>query len=94
MSQSDAMKVEKLKLMAKSLPIGVILTLLFGGLGVIYASILGGIICTVIEIILFILAFVTLGFGAILIPFAHIVFVVFTIIKINSHNKKLLEQII
>lgn len=93
MSQNEGIKVEKFKLMSKSMPIGVILTLLFGGLGVFYTSITAGIVCTIIEGILVFAAFVTLGLGGILIPVAHVIFVIYTIAKINSHNRKLMEQV-
>lgn len=73
----------------KSLGIGLILTALFGGLGMFYSSITGGIIMSIVEGITFLITVCTFGFGLILFIPVHIVSMVWTAIAINSYNKNL-----
>ena len=87
----ESLLVAKLKLQSKSMLIGLLLTFFFGGFGVFYFSTWGGVICSILEILLWIIAFFTFGFGAILLIPAHLIFVIYTAISINRHNKKLLE---
>lgn len=68
----------------KSQGIGIILTLLFGSLGLFYASIIGAIIMIVVEIAV---AIFTLGFGLIV---THLICAVWSLIAVSSYNKKLL----
>lgn len=90
---SDAMAVAKFQLQSKSMLIGLLLTFFFGGVGMFYVSVIGGIICTIIEIILWAVAFLTMGFGVVLmIPF-HLLFIICIVVAINSHNKKLIRAI-
>ena len=67
----------------KSVGMGVLLTLLFGPFGLLYASIAGGLLMMVISVIV---AIATLGFGLI---FMWIICVVMAIASINSHNDKI-----
>lgn len=78
----------------KNLALGVFLTLFFGGFGVFYASILGGIIMGIVEFILWIITIITFGFGLILLIPAHIIAVVWSIVAINSHNKKIMKNVL
>lgn len=64
----------------KSQGIGIILTLLFGSLGLFYASIIGAIIMIVVAIF-------TLGLGLIV---THLICAVWSLIAVSSYNKKLL----
>ncbi|OUN77731.1 hypothetical protein B5E60_06605 [Alistipes sp. An116] len=68
----------------KSQGIGIILTLLFGSLGLFYASIIGAIIMIVVEIAV---AIFTLGLGLIV---THLICAVWSLIAVSSYNKKLL----
>jgi ABC-type branched-subunit amino acid transport system permease subunit len=70
----------------KSVGISLILTFLFGGLGMFYSTIIGAIIMIVIELIVGILTF---GFGLI---FTHAIAMIWGAIATNQYNKKLLHQ--
>lgn len=91
---SDAEKMILAQIKSKSLAVGVILTLFFGGFGTFYVSIIGGIICSAIELVLWVIIIFTAGFGIILALPMHIVFIIYTIISINAQNKKVLKGII
>ena len=67
----------------KSQGIGCILTLLFGSLGLFYASIIGGIIMIIVEIVVGIF---TLGIGLIV---THLICIVWSLIAVSLYNKKL-----
>ena len=56
----------------KSYLLAVILTGLFGGFGVFYVSTVGGIIMAIAEVVVLLLAIVTLGLGFVLVPVVHI----------------------
>lgn len=73
----------------KSLGLGLMLTALFGGLGMFYSSITGGIIMSIVEGITFLIAVCTFGFGLILFIPVHIVAMVWTAIAINKYNQNL-----
>lgn len=67
----------------KSMGLGILLTLLFGPLGMLYSTILGGIIMLVLGIPLVVFTF---GIGlAIVWPIA----IIWTIVAVNSYNRKL-----
>lgn len=89
---SESMQVAKLQMQSKSMLIGLLLTLFFGGFGVFYFSTLGGIICAIIEIILWVVSFFTFGLGVLIVVPFHLICVIYTAIAINGHNKKLLQQ--
>ena len=79
-----------LVIQAKSVAVAIILTLMFGGLGVFYVSILGGIIMSIITAIAWFITLVTFGFaGIILIPLVHGIALIWGIVGVNRHNKKL-----
>lgn len=69
----------------KSQGIGILLTLLFGSLGLFYSSIIGGIIMFVFDVIAI---FVTFGVGLIL---THIICAIWSIIAVSMYNKKLMS---
>lgn len=73
---------------SKNTGIGVFLALFFGGPGVFYASITGGIVMTIAEVISVFLCFFLIGF--ILLPLVHLGSLIWVIVSINDHNKKLL----
>jgi hypothetical protein len=78
---------------AKSVGLAFVLTLLFGGLGLFYASIVGGIVISILELLAVIVAFLTLGIGGVLIPVLHVVAVIWAIIATQQHNGKLLARL-
>lgn len=71
----------------KSMGVGLLLALFFGPLGLLYASVLGGILMFVISVVV---AVLTLGFGVLL---TWPICVIWAAIAVNSHNKKLSSQI-
>src|SRR4030065_2104472 len=79
-----------LVIQAKSVAVAIILTLMFGGLGVFYVSILGGIIMSIITAIAWFITLVTFGFaGSILIPLVHGIALIWGIVGVNRRNKTL-----
>lgn len=93
-TESDAIRIAKVQMQQKSMGFGLLLTLLFGGFGVFYFSTLGGIVCSIIEIVaILILVLFTLGLGLPLLFLLHLVFALYTAVTINSHNKRLLRTL-
>lgn len=78
---------------AKSVGLAFVLTLFFGGLGLFYASITGGIVISIIEVLALIVAFVTLGIGGVLLPVIHVVAIIWAIFATQQHNTKLLSRL-
>jgi hypothetical protein len=74
----------------KNMALAVILTILFGGLGLFYASIVGGIVMTVLEIIIVIAGFVTVGIAWLLIPLLHIINLIWAIVAVKKHNARII----
>lgn len=75
----------------KSTAVAVLLTIFFGGLGLFYIGTKSAVLMTIIEIILVVIALITLGFGGILLLPFHIVALIMAINGVNKHNAKLLE---
>ncbi|ASQ90011.1 hypothetical protein CHL67_02895 [Prosthecochloris sp. GSB1] len=68
----------------KSMGAGILLSFLFGPLGMLYATIPGALIMMAVS---FIVGFMTMGFGALLLwP----VCMIWTALAVKSHNEKLL----
>lgn len=70
----------------KSAGVSLLLTILFGPLGLLYSSVIGGVVMIIASIII---GFITLGFGLIV---TWIGSVIWGVIAVNSHNEKLLEN--
>ncbi len=78
----------------KSVGVAVILTLLFGGLGVFYVSIAGGIVMGVITAIAWLITVATLGLaGFVLVPIVHGIALIWAIVGVNKHNKALVASL-
>lgn len=91
---SDDMRaVARVSMESKSMLAGVLLTLFFGGLGMLYTSIFWGLVGLAIELVVWIIAVFTFGLGAFLIVPWHILAVIITIISINNHNRRLLNSL-
>jgi hypothetical protein len=75
-----------LALSQKNTGLSVLLTILFGSLGLLYSSIVGGIIMFIVETVLFI---PTLGLAAIV---THPICVIWGIIAVKNHNQQILTQ--
>ncbi len=70
----------------KSAGISFLLTFLFGPLGMLYSTIVGGIIMFFVSLVV---GFVTLGVGLI---FTWPICVIWGIVAVNSHNKQLVRS--
>lgn len=69
----------------KSMGISIILTILFGPLGMLYSTIIGGI---VMFVLMAIIGFVTAGIGLIVLwPIC----IIWAAVATNAHNKKLIS---
>lgn len=90
MSDDKSMKLMMAQMNQKNVSIGVLLTFFFGGLGLFYASIAGGIIMTILELIAW--ATTLIGIGFLLLPIIHIGCIIWAVVAINNHNKKLLQM--
>jgi hypothetical protein len=88
----DARNLAMVHINSKSAGLAASLVLFFGGLGFFYVSILGGIVTLIIEIILWVVVFLTMGFGVILLPVYHVLLLIVAIILVNRHNKSLLTK--
>jgi len=80
------------QLQGKSLGLGVVLTILFGGLGMFYLGIWWGLIGLFVEAVLAILTFLTAGVLGFLLAGWHILCVIITVVSINNHNNRLLRS--
>lgn len=78
---------------SKSMAVGMIITWFFGGLGVFYVSLLGGIVLGGLEFVLWIVTFMTLGVGVVLLIPLHIVALAWTYMGVKKHNTKLLASL-
>ena len=70
----------------KNMFLGLMLTLMFGGFGVLYASIPGGILCTLMELTLYVLGAL---FGERVYPalaFVRVIYLMVTVAAISGHN--------
>jgi hypothetical protein len=76
----------------KSTATAVILTLFFGGLGLFYASIVGGIVMTILEILCIVVGVFTFGLGFLLIPVIHIVTLIWAVVAVKKHNSRLVQM--
>lgn len=90
MSDDKSMKLLMAQMNQKSVAAGVVLTFFFGGLGLFYASIVGGVVMTILELIAW--ATTLIGIGFLLLPIIHIGCIIWAIVAINNHNKKLLQM--
>lgn len=80
----------KIMIQSKSVGLGIILAVIFGALGLLYASIKGGVIMMFVEIICILLSIATLGLGAIiLMPACHIACAIWANSAIKNHNAAL-----
>lgn len=77
----------------KSPGLAVVLALLFGGFGVFYGSVTGGVIMSIVSVIGWLIVFVTFGIGIILIPVIHLIAVIWAVVAVNSHNRQLVAGV-
>ena len=72
----------------KSVGLSLILTILFGPLGMLYANIVHGIIMIVLA---FIIGVITLGFGAVI---TWPISIIWGYLDVKSYNRKLIQGIV
>ena len=73
----------------KSLAVGIILTWFLGGVGLFYASILGGVIMLILELAAVLVTLLTFGLGIILFIPLHLISFIWVVLAINQHNARL-----
>lgn len=81
------------KLQGKSLGLGVILTIVFGGLGMFYLSIGWGLTGLILEGLCIFLSFISGGILAFLLFLWHVICVIITVVSINNHNRRILNSL-
>ena len=91
---NDTVKLMAIQAKQKNLAVAVILVLLFGGLGLLYTSIIGGIIATIAAVVILLLGAITAGIGWVLFLPYMIVVVIYTIMSVNKQNKAVLKEMI
>lgn len=85
MSELQISKVVVVTSSTKNVGLAIILTVLFGPLGMLYSTIWGGVIMTVVNVIV---GFFTVGFGLVI---TWPINVVWAAVAANSYNKKLVS---
>lgn len=85
-NSQDAKNIAVAAMMSKNMTVGVLLAIFFGPLGLLYSSILGGIIMIVLSLLV---AFLTMGFGLIV---TQIICVIWAVIAIKKHNTNLIAN--
>jgi len=75
----------------KSVGVSVVLSIVFGGLGLFYSSVKGGIIMTIAQFINFWLCFIVIGLF--LIPVIHLICVAWGVIAVNKYNEELVAKL-
>ncbi len=83
----------RVRLESKSLGLGVVLTILFGGLGMFYLSIWWGLIGLFFEGLLWILTVISGGILGFFLAGWRILCVIITVISISNHNRRLINSL-
>lgn len=74
----------------KSVGVSVVLSLIFGGLGLLYSDVKAGVIMTIVQFINFWLCFIVIGLF--LIPVIHLICVAWGVSAVNQYNKEMMEN--
>ncbi|OGU12653.1 MAG: hypothetical protein A2X61_10905 [Ignavibacteria bacterium GWB2_35_12] len=75
----------------KNVAVSVLLTIFFGGFGLLYSTVKGGIIMSIIEFINFWLCFLIIGLF--LAPVIHLICVIWGVTAVNKYNRELLDSL-
>ena len=86
METSQSEKSQIILMPQKSMGVTILLTILFGPLGMFYSTIIGGIVMLILSILI---GIVTLGFG-ILVTWP--ICIIWAAVATNNHNNKLLRN--
>ena len=73
----------------KSMIAAILLAFFFNSLGLLYASVTGGIILTIVNAVFFIIGLLTLGIGFILFAITWVASVIWAVVAVNSYNDKI-----
>lgn len=83
----------RIMVQSKSMGLGIVLAIIFGFLGLLYATVKGGLIMGAVELICILLSIVTLGLGAIiLMPACHIACAIWANVAIKNYNAALFKE--
>lgn len=74
----------------KSVAVSILLTIFFGGLGLLYSTVKGGVVMVIVELINIILCFFIIVFF--LLPIIHLISVAWGVIAVNKYNNELMER--
>lgn len=88
---SDQMKIARVQMQSKSMVLGLVLTFFLGGFGIFYVSIIGGVICAILELALWVVVFMSMGLLSFLAWVFHLIMMLYVAVAISSHNKKLIN---
>ena len=72
---------------AKSMAAGLILTFLFGPLGLFYASIAGGFLLSILALIFLIIGVLTFGLGLFVMPVVWVAAMIWAAVAVDRANK-------
>ena len=76
----------------KSLGLALILTLVLGPIGLLYATVSGGIIMIVVDTIFAVIGLLTLGFSLfVTIPIINLICMIWAYVKVKKYNQDLLS---
>ncbi|MCC8167067.1 MAG: hypothetical protein LIQ31_13190 [Planctomycetes bacterium] len=89
----DSRDILRTQMRAKNGWLAALFTILFGGFGVFYVSFLGGIVASVIELVLLLISFSTGGIGSFLLVPWHIFCIIVALVMVSSHNNRLLREL-
>lgn len=89
----DDKRVLQAQIFAKSPGLAFVLTLLFGGLGMMYVTIPGGLFAFAVDIALYVFGLVTLGIGYVFLVVWRILCLIYVVVTVNKQNRRLLGQI-
>jgi hypothetical protein len=76
----------------KSIVAAVLLAMFFGPLGLLYASAAGGLLMTVIYVLLFLVSALTFGMAAVLFVPAHLICLAWAALAASSRPREVLTQ--
>lgn len=78
---------------AKSLALAIILAIFFGPLGLLYASVSGGLIMLLVDLGLVVASVLTLGMASPLLLLSEIVTIIWAVFAVQGRDKAVLTQI-
>ena len=77
----------------KSMAVAIILAFLFGPLGLLYASVTGGLVLLAADLVAIVLSFVTFGLGAFLFPLIWIASIIWAVLAVQGKEKSIIAQV-